>query len=162
LNILDDNNDETGDGATLSSFDATLYLNGNQIVLDGLGLSGGSRTTVGNNSLNDTATQILSGLSGNNTISLQYTGTATATWKIAGIANNRTADAALWGSDGTMDGTGEFTDGFDNYSTSTARNADGLFVDGVVTLQSVPEPASVLMLALGGGLVALKRRFFGR
>ncbi|MBI9021502.1 MAG: PEP-CTERM sorting domain-containing protein, partial [Verrucomicrobia bacterium] len=51
-------------------------------------------------------------------------------------------------------------DGFDEYSSSSDRNADGLFMDADITLESVPEPASALMILVGGGLIALKRRFF--
>lgn len=161
LNILDDNNDESGDGATLSSFDAKLYLNGSQITLDGLGLSGGARTTVGTNSVDDAASTLLTGLSGNNIITLTYAGSATATWKIAGFQDNRTADAVLWGMNGSMDGD-SFADTFDEYSVSSDRTADGLFVNGVATLQSIPEPASALMIALGAGLLAIIRRLYSR
>lgn len=162
LNILDDSNDETGDEATLSAFDAKLYLNDGQVALDKLGLSGGSiDTKADSSSISNTTGRVFSGLSGNNTIRLEYSGSATATWKIAGFQDNRTADAVLWGMNGSMDGA-SFADSFDEYSTSTARTNDGLFVDGVATLQAVPEPASVLMLILGGGLIGLYRRFFGR
>jgi hypothetical protein len=161
LNILDDFSDESGDTASLSSLDAQLYLNGSQITLDQLGLSGGSRSTVGSSSADDTNSRALTGLSGNNTIELIYTGSATATWKIAGIQNNRTADAALWGANGIMDGD-TFANTFDEYGTSIERTSDGLFVEGVATLQAVPEPASMLLIAIGGGLIALKRRFFSK
>ena len=162
LNILDDSNDESGDGAILSNFDAKLYLNDGQISLDKLGLSGDSiYIKADSSSISNTASRVFSGLSGDNKIRLEYSGSATATWKIAGFQDNRTADAVLWGANGIMDGD-SFADTFDEYSDSAERTSDGVFVDGVATLQAVPEPASVLMLVFGGGLIALKRRFFAQ
>jgi len=159
LNILDDAADESGDSVSFTSLNGSLKQNGGTIS-DSLNLSGGSRGTAGSSTLNDTASQTLTGLTGNNTISLQYTGTATATWKIAGARNNRTADAVLWGVDGTMNGDVEFSDSFDNYSSSSARNADGIFVDGTVTLDAIPEPASVAMLGVASALgLFIRRRF---
>jgi hypothetical protein len=147
LNILDDNNGEASDESTFSNLDATLTQNGSQIPLDQLGLTGGTRTTVGSSTVNDTATRTFSNLTGNHEFTLQYTGSTTAAWKIAGLQNNRTANAVLWGQDGTMDGD-SFADSFDNYSNSTARNADGLFVPATVELIVVPEMSSLVLASI--------------
>jgi hypothetical protein len=58
-----------------------------------------------------------------------------------------------------MDGD-SFADSFDNYSSSTTRNADGLFVSGTVELTAVPEPATAaLLIALPCfAMSALRRR----
>lgn len=156
LNILDDAADESGDLASLSSLNATLSLNGSPVA-DTLGLSGGSRSTAGSSTFNDTASQTLSGLSGNNTITLQYSGTTRATWLHAVFQNNRTANAALWGSDGTMDGD-TFPDTFDNYATSTERTGDGLFVGGIATLASIPEPTALSLIGIGSGCMFFLNR----
>ena len=160
LNVEDGAGDEPGDMSSFSSFITLLTVNGSSLV-DTLDLSGGSRNTAGSSNIDDTASQIISGLSGNNTIVLRYNGTSTARWDTgAGFQNNRTAIATLWGMDGTMNGDVSFTDGFDNYGSSSARNADGLFVDAVVTLDAIPEPATLGLIGLfGGGILAI-RRFF--
>lgn len=160
LNIEDGANDEAaGDVASFNSFMTLLTVNGSSLV-DTLGLSGGSRNVVGSSNLDDTASQLLSGLSGNNTIVLTYSSLSKAAWNSANFQNNRTADAALWGMDGTMDGDNAFTDGFDEYSSSSARDADGLFVDAVVTLDAIPEPATLGLIGLFGGGIFAIRRFF--
>lgn len=160
LNILDDNNSESGDIASVSTFSAVLKKNGSTI-LNSLDLSGASISTVGSSNVNDTATQVFTGLTGDNTFSITYTGTVTATWKIAGIQDNRTADAVLWGQNGTMAGD-SFPSNFDEYGTSTDRLADGLFVPATVTLDAIPEPASLLLIGAGAVFLRLLRRFYGK
>ena len=148
LNILDDSNGESSDQATISNFSATLKQNGGTIS-DSLNLSGGSRTTVGSSTVNDTNnSQTFTNLTGDHTFELTYTGSTTAAWKIAGFRDNRTADAVLWGQDGTMNGDVEFSDSFDNYSNSTARNADGLFVPATVELIVIPELSSLGLVGI--------------
>lgn len=58
-----------------------------------------------------------------------------------------------------MDGA-SYADSFDNYSSSTARNTDGLFVSGTVELTSVPEAAAAALLVSLScfALSALRRR----
>jgi uncharacterized repeat protein (TIGR02543 family) len=138
LNILDDNNSEADDIAEISNFNATLTQNGSNIINDQLGLTGGSRDTVGSSNIDDAASRSFGGLEGVNTFRLQYTGSMLAAWKIAGFQDNRTANAVLWGRDGTMDGD-SFAATFDNYATTAVRDADGLFVKGTVAVTSVPD-----------------------
>jgi hypothetical protein len=164
LNILDEGLfQESGDIVSVSGFSAVLKRNGGTVG-NTLDLSGGSTGDRNATPLNvdDTASQLFSGLSGNNTFELRYTATITATWKLAGAQDNRTANAVLWGQNGTMGGD-SFANNFDEYSISSEDpSEDGLFVPATVTLNAVPEPASVLMLLFGGGVIALKRRFFAQ
>ena len=148
LNILDDREGESGDQAAISNFSATLKQN-NGTISDSLDLTGGSRTTVGSSSVNDTNdSQTFTNLTGDHTFELTYTGNTTAAWKIAGGGDNRTADAVLWGQDGSMDGGAEFSDSFDNYSNAIARNADGLFVPATVELIVIPELSSLGLVGI--------------
>jgi len=162
LNIEDGSNEEPEDNVSFSALNATFLLNGEAYGND-LGLNGGSRSGVGSSTIGDVASAPLINIFGSNTFSLTYTGTASVTWKTGNtIAGNRTADALLWGMDGTMNGDAAFTDGFDNYASSADRIADGLSVDGVITLDAVPEPATAGLLTISGLLIAAYRRFFGR
>lgn len=161
LNIVDGAFNESGDSASISNFSATLEQNSVQDMSADLLLNGGSRFNNGTTAnVNSTKTEIFTGLTGNNTFRLQYNGTVSATWLNALVGNNRTANAALWGIDGTMDGGGFFLGGFDNYPDAAARDADGLFVKGTVELTAVPEPATYAALAglLALGFVACRRR----
>lgn len=156
LNILDDSADESDDFAGFSNFAATLTVNG-VTQADTLDLAGGSRATAGSSQVDSNATQTWGGLTGTNTIRLQYVGTVGTAWKIAGLQNNRTASAALWGQDGTMDGD-SFIDSFDNYPNSTARVGDGFFIDATTTLTAIPEPAACLLSVAGLALFLRRRR----
>jgi len=88
-----------------------------------------------------------------------------ANTKYAIVLNSDDADKYLWAYD-----TGDFTfsDGFsyigsansiDGGAWSGGSNRQGLVV-GVTEV--IPEPATALILSLGGGLIGLYRRFFGR
>ncbi len=158
LNVEDNGGDASGDGITFSTFTAVLRVNGSAVG-DSLDMSGGSRTTAGSSNLNRTDSQTLSGYSGNNVFSLQYTATVIAD---AAGGLNYTGDVGLWGSDGTLDGEFlGFGDDWDEYSsTSATSGADGLFVDANVTLNAVPEPATASMMALIGVFGFLYRRYY--
>lgn len=154
---------ESGDGIWFSALSATLNLNGNKIFTGSadLGLSGGSiedRADSGT-TLDSTSTWTRGGYTGNNTFELIYSGTLTVTSK-SGSGGNDTYLAGLWGQDGALGSIGGSDGTFDNYSSSLVRNADGFFVDANVTLNSVPEPASALMLAVGAGLLGICRRYY--
>jgi len=157
LNIYDWSTDETDDKAVFPTLNSILNVNGSTVADTLDGLTGYTITTEGSYNLNRSDSQTLSGYTGNNIFSLQLTGTIIVDAHAdGGLFDNPTANAVLWGQDGTL------TDGpsptFDNYSTTAARDADGLFVDADITLDAVPEPASALMLALGAGLIGLIRR----
>ncbi len=156
LDVEDNGADASGDGITFSTFTAVLRVNGSTVG-DSLDMSGGSRTTAGSSNLDRTDSQTLSGYSGNNTFSLQYTATVIAD---AAGGLNYTGDVGLWGSNGTLGGEIGIPADWDEYSSTSARNADGLFVDANVTLNQVPEPATASLMALVGGLGFLIRRHF--
>lgn len=157
LNILDDNNGESGDLASISTLEATLWHN-METVADTLDLSGGSRSTAGSSTVNDTATQTFDNLTGTNVFRLVYTGSIVASWKIASFADNRTANAVLWGSDGTMDG-GHYSDSFDEYSQEAQRLADGILLNATATNTTpVPEPAAFAGLLGLAALLVTRRR----
>ncbi|MBL7016338.1 MAG: PEP-CTERM sorting domain-containing protein [Kiritimatiellales bacterium] len=161
LNIYDWSTDETDDQSVFPSLSSTLRVNGS-VVSDTLdGLTGYTRTTDGSYNLNRSDSQTLSGYTGNNTFSLQLTGTVVVDAHAdGGLFDNPTGNAVLWGQNGTLN----FADdpNFDNYSTTAALDADGLFVDANITLDAVPEPASALMLVVGAGLIGFIRRVYPR
>lgn len=161
LNVLDEGaNEEANDESTISNFNATLSQNGNTFALNQLGLTGGSRTSPGSSNVNDSASRTFANLSGDHTFILQYSGSTTAAWKIAGFQDNRTANAVLWGQDGTMNGD-SFPDTFDNYATAADLDNDGLFVQATAELIVIPELSSLVLagLAMGvAGLLGWRRR----
>lgn len=164
LNIYDWSTDETDDDADFGNLSSVLRVNGG-VVSDTLnGLTGIQRSTDGGYNLDKSDSQTLGGYSGNNIFSLQLTGTVFVDAHAdGGVFDNPTGNAVLWGQDGNLDFTQNTAqNGFDEYATSTARDADGIFVDGTVSLDAVPEPASALMLVVGAGLIGLIRRFFGK
>lgn len=164
LYIWDWSTDETDDSGVFSSLNSTLKVNGITVSDSLNGLTGYTRSVNGGANLDKTGSQTLSGYSGNNTFSLQLTGTNSVTPHAdGGLFDNPTAVAILWGQNGTLNFPNDSThDNFDEYSTTADRDADGIFVDAVVTLNAVPEPASIMMLVFGGGLIALHRRFFSK
>lgn len=159
LNVVDNLADSTADTVSFSTLLATLRVNGGT-VSDSLDMSGLTRTTNGDSNLGRTDFQALSGYTGNNTFSLQYTATLLVT--AGGGLTTYTANAGLWGMDGTLGSELGVPADFDEYGygTSGTAAADGLSVDATITLESVPEPASALMLAVGAGLIGLIRRFY--
>lgn len=161
LNIYDWSTDENDDDADFNTLSSTLRVNGS-IVGDTLnGFSGMQRSTTGGANLDRTDSQTLSGYSGNNVFSLQLTGTVYVdAHGDNGAFDNPTGNAVLWGQDGTLNFEQNASqNGFDNYSSSSARNADGLFVDANVTFDAIPEPAAVSLIILGSGsMIFLHRR----
>jgi len=164
LNIYDYSTDESDDDADFGSLSSILRVNGLEVsdTLDGL--TGYNKSTDGFYNLERTDSQILSGYTGNNIFSLQLTGTVFVDAHAdSGAGDNPTGNAVLWGQNGTLDFTQNGAqDDFDEYASTSARDADGIFVDGAVTLDAVPEPATVGLLTLSGLLIAVYRRFFGR
>jgi hypothetical protein len=164
LNIYDYSTDESDDDADFNTLSSVLRVNGG-IVSDTLnGLTGLQRSTDGSSNLDRTDSQILTGYTGNNIFSLQLTGTVFVDAHAdGGVFDNPTGNAVLWGQDGNLDFEQNASqDGFDEYSSTSARNADGLFVDADITLDQVPEPASALMIVVGGGLIGMIRRIYRR
>ena len=147
------------DNAIFSDFTASLEQN-SVTVANTLGLTGGDRNIGGSTIVDDTATQSFLGLTGDNTFTLQYTGTISVASESGGGANS-TVNAARWGMDGTLNGSGTpFGSGFFKYGTPEARDGDGFFVDAAVTVTAVPEPsAAALILAMAGfTFVGYRRR----
>jgi hypothetical protein len=151
--------DESGDNAIFSDFTASLEQNSTPVA-NTLDLTGGNRFTDGFNTVDDTATQSFIGLTGDNTFTLQYTGTISVATNTGVLANDKTVSSARWGMDGTLDGIGtNFQDSFFDYGTAGARDDDGFFVDAAVTVTAVPEPsAAALILAMAGLTVVGYRR----
>jgi len=160
LLIGDDALPESGDNAIFSDFTASLEQNSTPVVTNTLDLTGGSRFTDGFNTVDDTATQSFLGLTGDNTFTLQYTGTISVATN-GGIGGNATVSSARWGMDGTLDGSGTpFSASFFDYGSAEARDADGFFVDAAVTVTAVPEPSSAALIIVLAGFtfVGYRRR----
>jgi len=159
LLIRDNAADESGDNAIFSNFTASLEQNSTPVA-NTLDLTGGSRSTDGFNTVDDTATQSFLGLTGDNTFTLQYTGTISVATNSGLLIGDNTVSTARWGMNGTLDGSGTpFDSGFFNYGTAEARDGDGFFVDAAVTVTAVPEPsAAALILAMAGLTVVGYRR----
>ena len=158
LKIGDNLAGETGDNAIFSDFTASLEQNSTPVA-NTLDLTGGSRSTDGFNTVDDTATQSFLGLTGDNTFTLQYTGTISVATN-SGILGDNTVSNARWGMDGTLDGSGTpFGASSFDYDNAGPRDADGFFVDADVTVTAVPEPsAAALILAMAGLTVVGYRR----
>jgi hypothetical protein len=161
LLIRDNLADESGDNAIFSDFTASLEQNSTPVA-NTLDLTGGSRFTDGFTTVDDTATQSFLGLTGDNTFTLQYTGTISVASNFATFfGGDSTVSNARWGMDGTLDGSGTpFTASFFDYGSAEARDADGFFVDAAVTVTAVPEPSSYAALTglLALAFVTLRRR----
>jgi hypothetical protein len=159
LKIGDNAFNETNDNAIFSDFTASLEQNSTPVVTNTLDLTGGSRFTDGFNTVDDTATQSFLGLTGDNTFTLQYTGTISVATN-SGILGDNTVSNARWGMDGTLDGSGTpFGASSFDYDNAGPRDADGFFVDAAVTVTAVPEPsAAALILAMAGLTVVGYRR----
>jgi len=157
LNIEDNGADASGDSVSFSTLNAILRVNGGSVG-DSLDMSGYTKTLAGSYNLDRTDSQTLSGYTGNNTFSLQYTGTLRAT-SAGGL--NYTGNVGLWGSDGTLGGEIGIATDWDEYSSTTAvATNDGLFVDANVTLDAIPEPATLGLVGLfSGGLFFIRRIF---
>jgi hypothetical protein len=155
VKIYDGVSDEAGDLASLGGFSASLLKDAISISASGLGLSGGSRTTDGSNTVDSTGSKAITGLSGSHTFELTYTGSVVATGANNGLlCGENTSATAAWGMDGTMTGTCNAPADFFQYASSAAKDADGLFMPATVTITAVvPEPGT--MLLLGAGLVGL-------
>ena len=151
---------ETGDNAIFSDFTASLEQNSTPVA-NTLDLTGGSRFTDGFNTVDDTATQSFLGLTGDNTFTLQYTGTISVASNFGTfVGGDSTVSNARWGMDGTLNGTGTpFNASAFDYDNAGPRDADGFFVDAGVTVTAVPEPsAAALILAMAGLTVVGYRR----
>ena len=160
LKIGDNLAGETGDNAIFSDFTASLEQNSTPVA-NTLDLTGGSRFTDGFNTVDDTATQSFLGLTGDNTFTLQYTGTISVASNFGTfVGGDSTVSNARWGMDGTLNGTGTpFNASAFDYDNAGPRDADGFFVDADVTVTAVPEPsAAALILAMAGLTVVGYRR----
>ena len=160
LKIGDNLAGETGDNAIFSDFTASLEQNSTPVA-NTLDLTGGSRSTDGFNTVDDTATQSFLGLTGDNTFTLQYTGTISVASNFGTfVGGDSTVSNARWGMDGTLNGTGTpFNASAFDYDNAGPRDADGFFVDADVTVTAVPEPsAAALILAMAGLTVVGYRR----
>ena len=159
LSIGDNLADESGDNAIFSDFTASLEQNSTPVA-NTLDLTGGSRFTDGFNTVDDTATQSFLGLTGDNTFTLQYTGTISVATNSGILPGDNTVSNARWGMDGTLDGSGTpFGASSFDYDNAGPRDADGFFVDAAVTVTAVPEPsAAALILAMAGLTVVGYRR----
>jgi len=159
LSIGDNLAGETGDNAIFSDFTASLEQNSTPVA-NTLDLTGGSRFTDGFNTVDDTATQSFLGLTGDNTFTLQYTGTISVATNSGILPGDNTVSNARWGMDGTLDGSGTpFGASAFDYDNAGPRDADGFFVDADVTVTAVPEPsAAALILAMAGLTVVGYRR----
>jgi hypothetical protein len=116
----------------------------------------GTRSTAGTTNVDVTKSQTITGLTGTNTFELRYTGAAfgSADSSAGAFCNDNTANAALWGMDGTLSGYScSALNPNDNYGTTAERDADGFFVPATVTITTVPEPGTLLLL--GAGLIGL-------
>ena len=159
LKIGDNAFNETNDNAIFSDFTASLEQNSTPVA-NTLDLTGGSRFTDGFNTVDDTATQSFLGLTGDNTFTLQYTGTISVATNSGVLPGDNTVSTARWGMDGTLNGTGTpFNASAFDYDNAGPRDADGFFVDAAVTVTAVPEPsAAALILAMAGLTVVGYRR----
>ena len=154
FNISDDQS-ATGNSVTLSSL--TGRINGSTV--SALGMSNASKSTNGSTNYDASRSYTLSSQTtngGTTTYTLKYTFEITADSKDAtgssfgnptGITTN---DAFLWGMSGSLSGAS-----VDEYTSSSTRLADGLFLPATVTITSVtavPEPSTY---AIFGGLALL-------
>ena len=162
LKIGDNLAGETGDNAIFSDFTASLEQNSTPVA-NTLDLTGGSRFTDGFNTVDDTATQSFLGLTGDNTFTLQYTGTISVASNFGTfVGGDSTVSNARWGMDGTLNGTGTpFNASAFDYDNAGPRDADGFFVDADVTVTAVPEPSSAALLIIASlCFVGHRRRKF--
>lgn len=153
LKIADELADESGDVASISTMAAVLKQDAVTIG-DVLDLSGGSRSTAGSTNVDDTAAQTITGLTGSHTFTVRYTGSVTATSVGATLCANQTEAAALWGANGAFGAYCNAPADWDEYGSTAARDADGIFLGATVVITSVvPEPGTALLL--GAGLLGL-------
>ncbi|MCC6752256.1 MAG: PEP-CTERM sorting domain-containing protein [Deltaproteobacteria bacterium] len=151
VKIYDELADESGDGASLGGFSASLMKDALPISASGLGLSGGSRSTGGGNNVDSAGSNTLTGLSGSHVFELRYTGSVVANGANSSIfCADKTSATASWGMDGTMTGECNAPADFFKYSSAGSRDADGLFMPATVTITAVvPEPGTLLLLTAG-------------
>ena len=141
-----------GNNVNLSALTGSI----NGTTVSALGMSGAYVDgPTGSWAIDRSAAYTLSNQTGANTYELTYTFSITANSEDWNFLNfNDSQDALLWGQNGSLGDT------IDDYSSTSARDADGLFLPATITITAIPEPVSGTLVAVFGGVLLLIRRRF--